>query len=234
MSELRQAQLGQLGLLGGPALVVVDVQRDFGDPACLGSYGLSGSALAALDLAVTRIGFLVDAARSLGVPVVWVELGSDPASPWKSSNWLRSGDYDAPMSPSEPCLVGTPGADWYRMVPAPGELRVVKRGYSGFLGTELDARLRAAGYGWLTIAGLTSECCVHATAQDAMQLDWPVVIPRDATAAYEIAVHNAALAQLELNVALLSDADEVVGLWEQAPSPSVSSPSSVSGEVADR
>jgi len=50
MPELRQAQLGQLGRLGGPALVVVDVQRDFGDPACLGSYGLSESALAALDL----------------------------------------------------------------------------------------------------------------------------------------------------------------------------------------
>ena len=29
MPELRQAQLGQLGRRGGPALVVVDVQRDF-------------------------------------------------------------------------------------------------------------------------------------------------------------------------------------------------------------
>jgi len=102
------------------------------------------------------------------------------------------------------------------MVPAYGELRVVKRGYSGFLGTDLDARLHAAGYGWLTIAGLTSECCVHATARDAMQLDWPVVIPRDATAAYEIAVHNAALGQLELNVAVVSDAEEVIGVWKQA------------------
>jgi nicotinamidase-related amidase len=216
MSELRQAQLGQLGRLGGPALVVVDVQRDFADPARLGEYELRAPVLAALELAVTRIGFLVDAARSLGVPVVWVELGSDPSRPWRSSNWLRSGDYDAPMPPAEPCLVGTPGADWYRMMPADGELRVVKRGYSGFLGTDLDARLRAAGHGWLTIAGLTSECCVDATAQDAMQLDWPVVIPSDATAGYDIAVHDAALVQLALNVALLSDADEVVELWQRS------------------
>jgi nicotinamidase-related amidase len=216
MTQLRQAQLGQLTAAGRqPALVVVDVQRDFGDPGCLGAYRLTAEALAALDAAVTRIGDLVDAARELGVPVVWVELGSDPAKPWKASNWLRSGDYDAPMSPAEPCIVGTPGAQWYRMQPAEGELRVVKRGYSGFRGTDLDARLHAAGCDWLTIAGLTSECCVDATAQDAMQLDWPVVIPRDATAAYDLAVNEAALAQLGLNVAVLCDAAEVVGLWKR-------------------
>jgi nicotinamidase-related amidase len=185
MGALREARFAQLtDGTRRPALVVVDVQRDFGDPALLGDYGLDDAATAALDAAIERIGELVDAARALGVPVVWVELGSDPERPWKSSAWLRGGDYDAPMSASEPCVIGTPGAEWYRMQPADGELRVVKRGYSGFLGTGLDAGLHAAGYGWLTIVGLTSECCVDATAQDAMQLDWPVVVPRDATAAY--------------------------------------------------
>lgn len=217
MSALREAQLAQLTASGGaPALVVVDVQRDFGDPEFLGAYGLGEDVLAVLERTVTRIGELVNEARRIGVPVVWVELGSDPARPWKASNWLREGDYEAPMGEAEPCLIGTPGAQWYRMEPAEGELRVIKRGYSGFLGTELDERLRAAGHGWLTIAGLTSECCVDATAQDAMQLDWPVVIPRDATAAYDFAVHDAALRQLELNVAVLSDADEISELWKRA------------------
>jgi nicotinamidase-related amidase len=219
MTQLRQAQLGQLTAADRkPALVVVDVQRDFGDPECLGAYSLTDEALAALGAAITRIGQMVDAARELGVPVVWVELDSDPAKPWKASNWLRFGDYDAPLSQTEPCIAGTPGAQWYRMQPAEGELRVVKRGYSGFLGTDLDARLHAAGYDWLTIVGLTSECCVDATAQDAMQLDWPVVIPRDATAAYDLAINEAALVQLELNVAVLSDAAEVVGLWKRVTS----------------
>ncbi|WP_285115458.1 isochorismatase family cysteine hydrolase [Leifsonia sp. fls2-241-R2A-40a] len=216
MSALRDAQLAQLTRPGTtPALVVVDVQRDFGDPAALGAYGLTEEVVAELDATVTRIGALVDAAREAGVPVVWVELGSDPARPWRSSNWLREGDYDAPMAPTEPCIVGSAGAEWYRMQPADGELRVVKRGYSGFLGTDLDQRMRSAGYDWLTIVGLTSECCVDATAQDAMQLDWPVVVPRDATAAYDLAVNEAALVQLELNVAVLSDSDEVVSLWKR-------------------
>lgn len=217
MSELRDRQLAHLVRPGvRPALVVVDVQHDFADPGRLSGYGLTDDALTALDRAVTRVGALVDAARASRVPVVWVELGSDPARPWRASNWLRGGEYDAPMSPEEPCVLGTPGAEWYRMRPAEGEPRVVKRGYSGFLGTDLDARLRAAGSDWLTVVGLTSECCVQATALDAVQLDWPVVVPRDATAAYDLDVNAAALVQLGLNVAVLSDADEVVELWKKA------------------
>ncbi|MDW4907311.1 isochorismatase family cysteine hydrolase [Streptomyces sp. ADMS] len=143
-------------------------------------------------------------------------MGSDPARPWRAGNWLRGGDYDVPMGSAEPCVPDTPGAEWYRVRPAEDEPRVVKRGYSGFLGTGLAARLHEAGCDWLGVAGLTSECCVHATAQDAMQLDWPVVVPRDATAAYDLGVNAAALVQLGLNVAVLSDADEVMEMWKKA------------------
>lgn len=219
MTALRVTQFAQLTVPGcKPALVVVDVQRDFGDPEVLGAYRISAEVAAELGATVTRIGLLVESARAMGVPVVWVELGSDPTRPWRSSNWLREGDYNAPMSGTGPCIIGTPGAEWYRMQPAPDELRVVKRGYSGFLGTDLDERLHAHGYDWLVIVGLTSECCVAATAQDAMQLDWPVVIPRDATAAYDFAVNEAALVQLELNVAVLSHVDEVIDLWKKVTS----------------
>ena len=215
---LRRAQLAQLAAPGrGSALLVVDVQRDFAEPERLSALSLSGAVLADLAAAVHAVAGLVDTARGLGVPVVWVELGSDPARPWRASSWLRGGDYDAPMGQGEPCVLGTYGAAWYGMEPAEGEIRVVKRGYSGFLGTDLDTRLREElGCAWLAVAGLTTECCVHATAQDALQLDWPVVVARDATAAYDPAVHQAALAQLALNVAVLCGSDEVAALWKQA------------------
>jgi nicotinamidase-related amidase len=199
-----------------PALVVVDVQRDFGEPTRIAPYGLDDRASAAVDAAVTRIGTLVDEARAAGVPVVWVELGSDPARPWRSSTWLRGGDLDGPMPDDEPCRIGTEGAEWFRTAPASGETRVVKRGYSGFLGTDLEARLTSAGIGWVTVVGLTTECCVLATAQDAMQLGWPVVVPRDATAAYDTDVHEAALTMIGLNVGVVTDADDAVALWRSA------------------
>jgi nicotinamidase-related amidase len=202
------------GLL--PALVVVDVQRDFGEPARIAPYGLDDRAFAAVDAAITRICALVDEARALGVPVVWVELGSDPSAPWHASTWLRGGALDAPMPDDEPCRVGSEGAQWYRTAPAPGEIRVVKRGYSGFLGTDLEAQLTATGIGWLTVVGLTSECCVFATAQDAMQLGWPVVVPSDATAAYDTDVHDAALTMIGLNIGVITDAGETTAFWRES------------------
>ncbi|WZH35718.1 MAG: cysteine hydrolase [Microbacterium enclense] len=196
---------------GRPALIVVDVQRDFADPERLSEYGLTDDVFVALAAAVERIGDLVAAARQAGVPVFWVELGSDPDHPWRSSRWLRSGDV-SPVE-GEPCVVGTDGAEWFGVAPALGEQRVVKTGYSGFFGTDLAERLRADGVGWVSVCGVTTECCVAATAQDAMQADWPVVVPADATAAYETPLHEAALTALALNVALVTSVDEVVSLW---------------------
>jgi nicotinamidase-related amidase len=212
MSPLRQDQNDFLRTRAGrPAVIVVDVQRDFADPERLREYGLTDAAFTALAAAVQRIGDLVEAARTADVPVFWVELGSDPGQPWRSSRWLRSGDV-APVE-GEPCVVGTDGADWFGVAPAAGEQRVVKKGYSGFFGTDLAERLRADGIGWVSVCGVTTECCVAATAQDAMQADWPVVVPADATAAYETPLQEAALTALALNVALVASVDEVVALW---------------------
>lgn len=212
---LRQAQLAEL-VAGSPALIVVDVQRDFADPERLVDYGMDDAALAALAAAVERIAWLVERARELGVPVAWVELASDPGSPWRASNWLRGGDSAAPMATDEPCIAGSAGAQWYRTGPAPGELRVQKSRYSGFVGTDLESRLREAGHDWLTVVGVTTECCVAATAQDAMQRDWPVVVAGDATAAYAAETHAAALAALGLNVGLVLPAAEVAEVWERS------------------
>ncbi|MFI5952776.1 cysteine hydrolase family protein [Cryptosporangium sp. NPDC051539] len=212
MTDLRGRQLAALDG-GRPALLVVDVQRSFGDPAFLAGYGLTPAASAAVASAVTTTASLVDAARAAGVPVIWVGLGTDPGAPWRASLWLRTGDPDASYGPDEPCLLGTPGADWYGLAPAAGETRVAKRGYSGFLGTGLEAHLRATGIDWVAVAGLTTECCVAATATDAFQLGWPVLLPTDAVAAYDTGMHEAALAQLALNVGVLTTTPELTARW---------------------
>ncbi|MCE7003588.1 cysteine hydrolase [Kibdelosporangium philippinense] len=216
MDDLRTRQLGQLSAPGRrPALLVVDVQRSFGDPEFLGAYGLDEKAAALVEAAVTTIVRLVDDARERNVPVVWIELASDPANPWRASSWFRSGDLDAPFGPDEPCVIGTPGAEWYRLTPAAGEQRVAKRGYSGFLGTDLEKCLRAREIDWVAVAGLTTDCCVAATATDAFQLGWPVLVPSDAVAAYDTDLQENALAKLALNVAVLSTAWELAAMWTE-------------------
>ncbi|GAA0449268.1 isochorismatase [Paractinoplanes deccanensis] len=209
---LHEAQLAALRGME-PALIVVDVQRSFADPEMIADYEPDFDAVAA---AVKATGALVNAARAAGVTVAWVELGSDPAQPWRASQWLRTGDPAAPYGPEEPCVAGTPGAQWYGTGPADGEIRVVKRGYSGFLGTDLEAALREAGIGWVAVCGLTTECCVAATATDAFQLGWPVLLPVDAVAAYQREVHESSLSALAMNVAVLTGGDELADLWVTA------------------
>ncbi|MFT4305573.1 MAG: isochorismatase family cysteine hydrolase [Microbacterium sp.] len=198
------------------ALLVVDVQRSFGDPEFLAGQGLGPDVLDAVAGAVRRCAGLVDRARAHGVPVVWVELESAPESHWAASSWLHLGETGSPL-PDPPCLRGTAGAQWYRLRPAAGELRIVKRRYSGFVGTRLDAHLSAAGTAWVAVAGLTTECCVAATAFDAFQRDLPVVVPSDATAAYSIPLHRATLDSLARNAAIVMPAADLVRLWERVP-----------------
>ncbi|MFC6418510.1 cysteine hydrolase family protein [Sanguibacter inulinus] len=209
---------GTVHPLPGPlhegALLVVDVQRSFADPAYLP--WLDEAGLAALDAAVTRTAWLVDQARASGVPVVWVALEQLPDSPWRTSLWLRGLEEGTWPVPDEPCVLGTPGAEWFRVGPLPGETVVPKRRYSGFLGTTLETHLRETGVTWVVAAGLTSECCVDGTVRDAFQLGFRAVMTSDATAAYDAETHTHALSVLAQNAAVVATSASVAAAWTHA------------------
>lgn len=213
MSSLEIRRRKALPAVGRPALIIVDVQRSFGDPEYLTGWGLSDAVLEGIAAAVASCAALVESARALDIPVYWVELATDPSRIWRASNWFRYGDPEALLAPDEPCVAGTSGADWYGLAPADGEYRARKRKYSGFHDTGLEHRLRADGIGWVSIVGLTTECCIAATATAAFEHDWPVVVPRDATAAYGLDVHENALNQLSLTSSDICTSEELVSLW---------------------
>jgi len=225
---------GTVHPLPGPlhegALLVVDVQRSFADPAYLP--WLDEAGLAAVDAAVTRTAWLVDQARSSGVPVVWVALEQLPDSPWLTSLWLRGLDEGTWPVPDEPCVLGTPGAEWFRVGPLPGETVVPKRRYSGFLGTGLEAHLRETGVTWVVAAGLTSECCVDGTVRDAFQLGFRAVMTSDATTAYDAQTHTHALSVLAQNAAVVATSASVAAAWTHAATgfvpPSAATPPALS------
>jgi nicotinamidase-related amidase len=202
------------------ALLVVDVQRSFGDPDYLGDYGLDDAAYAAIEKAIWSMDSLIESARLAGVPVIWIELASDPANPWGSSNWLRGRD-PLVMADDEPCQIGTPGAEWFGIHPKPSETRIRKRHYSGFHETELLGVLKDAGIEWVTVVGLTTECCVASTANDAMQYGFPVLLPTDASAAYEVRIHENAVESLALSVARLTTVAELVAAFPAPPQESL-------------
>lgn len=192
------------------AVLVIDIQVDFASPeGALGGY---------VDMAVVRPAVaaaerLVETARSAGVPVIFVGLFTTPEadSPsWKERLRRRGGNAD---DESALCREGEVGSHFYGPKPLPGELVVKKTRYSGFLGTDLDARLKALGVDTLVVAGLTTECCVDSTVRDAFNLDYHVFVAADACAAYEPDLHAGALKMLDLNTAILTDTASVARAW---------------------
>jgi len=192
------------------AVLVIDVQVDFASPdGALGAY----VDMAAVQPAVAAAERLVEAARGAGVPVVFVGLFTAPEtdSPsWKERMRRRGGDPD---NESALCREGEVGSDFYGPKPQPDELVVKKVRYSGFVGTNLDARLNALGVDTLIVAGLTTECCVDSTVRDAFSLDYHVFVAADACAAYEPDVHAASLKVMELNSAILTDTAAIAHAW---------------------
>ncbi|MDR7116198.1 cysteine hydrolase [Caulobacter sp. BE254] len=198
---------------GRTAVLVVDMQVDFASPdGALGAFidmGVVKPALAAAEK-------LVADARAAGASVVFVGLSTTPEtdSPaWNERLRRRGGnpDVDAAL-----CRAGQAGSEFYGPQPAPGEPVVRKTRYSGFVGTDLDQRLRDMGVDTLVVAGLTTECCVDSTVRDAFDLDYHVFVAADACAAYEADMHEASLKVMELNSAILTDTAAIADAWKGA------------------
>ncbi len=183
--------------IGQPALAVVDMQNDFVDDD-VGSYAIGAERM------VTRIGRVIAAARKARVPIVFSQevhradgldggrLLWDGRSGWVTGKHPRAAPGEAP---APPCIEGTKGFEIVdELAPEPGDIRVLKRRFSIFLGTELDMNLRCLGVDTLLIAGVCSDVCVLWTTGDAYQRDYRVHVLEDCVAGTSAQGHDAALA----------------------------------------
>ena len=166
------------------ALIVVDVQNDFADPA--GSLFVRG-APTILPAVVAEI----DAAARSGAVVVYTQDWHPAHTPHFAA--------DGGIWPVH-CVDGTWGAELHASLPTTGP-RVRKGtngedGYSGFTvrdvvarttaPTELEAILRDAGVEDVAVCGLATDYCVKATAIDAAALGFRTTLLRDAVAAVDL------------------------------------------------
>jgi nicotinamidase-related amidase len=125
-------------------------------------------------------------------------------------------------NPNSEFAPGTPGNAIKEIVaPLPGEWLIVKNVNSAFIGTDLDARLRADGITTLVITGLVANYCVETTARMAGNLGFETWLPRDATAAWDEVgpdgtyfkaadIHAMTLMNLHEEFATITTTDEVI------------------------
>jgi nicotinamidase-related amidase len=192
------------------ALVVIDVQGDFAAPD--GAMGYVGVDMSDVEPTIDRIERLIAAARSAGATLVFARVVTRPETDSEALKrlYIRKG-YGADAVAV--CRADTPGAAYYRVAPEPGDIEIQKPLFSSFVGTDLDAQLRAKGVDTLVFTGLTTDCCVDCTARDAFHRNYSCFIVDDACSAYGEDVHSAAMLGLTKNVALAVTAKEVEAAW---------------------
>ncbi len=168
------------------ALVVVDVQNDFADPA--GSLAVAGG-----PEVVARANEAIAAASDAGALVVATQDWHPDVTPHF--------EKDGGIWPVH-CVAGTWGAELSPALRiAAGAVRIRKGtagedGYSGFTvrdpisgvesATELEAILRERGIARVVTCGLATDYCVKATALDAARLGFEVSVLTDAVAAVNL------------------------------------------------
>jgi nicotinamidase-related amidase len=205
-----QAGLGASITLGRrPAVLVIDFSCGFTDPACA-----LGSDLTAEVEATRR---LLDAARDRGLPVVYTTIGFEPSLK-DGGLWLQKvptlGDLQL-------------GGRWVeideRLGRREGEPVIVKKGASGFFGTNLASVLIAQGVDSVILCGATTSGCVRATAIDLLQYGWPTLVPRECVGDRAQAPHQANLFDIQAKYADVVSVEDAIAyvesVGEQAPAP---------------
>ncbi|HLH66258.1 MAG TPA: isochorismatase family protein [Solirubrobacteraceae bacterium] len=168
-----------------PAIVVIDMNFGFTDPASPLACELEG--------AVAAIATLLARARSLSVPVIYTTVAYAQADLETASVFLRK------VPALRRLQAGTrwPEID-PRLEPSPGEPVLVKLFASAFFGTPLDTLLRARGSDTLIVCGASTSGCVRATVVDALQHGLVPVVPREAVGDRDPAAHAASLRDIDL------------------------------------
>lgn len=175
-----------------PALLVIDVQMGFNDP----SWGKRNN-----PSTESEIANLLALWRTHALPVVHVRHAS--------------------ILPGGKLRPDGPGYDYKpQALPLPGESQYTKSVNSSFIGTTLEADLRASGIRTLVLVGLTTNHCVSTTARMAGNLGFETYVVSDATATFDRRgidrslrpaqqVHEGALSDLNEEFATVATAAQI-------------------------
>jgi nicotinamidase-related amidase len=139
------------------ALVLIDIQQGFDDPARGPRNNPHAEGNAAR---------LLDAWRARGGPIVHIQHHS--------------------IEPGSSLRPGQPGVEFKpEVAPLPGEPVISKHVNSAFIGTNLEAILRERSIDTVVIAGLTTNHCVETTTRMAGNLGFRAILVEDAAATFD-------------------------------------------------
>lgn len=193
--------------MSGAALVLIDLQRDV-----LHAQSPRVRELLESSKVVAHCANAAEAAHRVGMPVVWVRVlrranGADAI--------VNRTDMPPQSGPAR-LVEGTEGAELVPEMPiAPGDMTVVKRRRSAFVGTELDWLLRRRGIHTVLLGGVATNWGVESTARSAYDLGYDVAVLPDCCAGFTVADHEYALRRIFPNMARVLPGSEAIAEYAE-------------------
>jgi ureidoacrylate peracid hydrolase len=179
------------------ALLLVDVYSAEPEHALTQMSGASRFAQVWHEVSVRNIGPALEAARSVGLPVIYVTNSAPRVATERSefaAKLRMSLGFELKENFTEPTVdpleyhEGPPAALQFpaEIRPQPGDHYVRKHVYSGFFDTRLDTLLRNLGIRTLLCVGFVADACLFTTIADALFRNYKVILLRDCTVASEL------------------------------------------------
>jgi ureidoacrylate peracid hydrolase len=189
---------------GRAALILIDMQNFVCSPG-------DGRLLPGVNEVIRNINMLADHCHGNNIPVIWLrqnftidEKGSDAGLYPLFHRKPLSGDICNRSTATEICreLHYDPALD----------REVLKKRYSAFSrgASNLGETLRLLNRNQLIIAGIAANVCVESTVRDAMQLDYEVILVKNATTTFDEVLLEATFTNVKLFFGDVRDAEEVL------------------------
>ncbi len=188
-------------------LLVIDVQNDF----CAPNGARMKGDLTTIEAMKKPTQRMVEAARSIGVPVVYTQAQTDaehdngPILSRRQRVGLGGAKYTIPRT------WGWEVCDF--VAPRPGEVSIPKWHHSGFTNPKMDATLRRLGAKTLLFTGVATNGCVEANVRDAFARGYYTVVLEDCVGAYDLELQRYSLKNMATHFARISSSQEVQLAW---------------------
>jgi nicotinamidase-related amidase len=181
------------------SLIVVDMLNDFFERSPV--LAMQRSRL------VSDTNALVRTFRRTGLPVFWIRQEFAPD--------LHDAFREMRINNVPITIAGTGGCEFLpELERGPADPVLVKKRYSAFYGTDLDAHLSKSPPEVLVIVGINTHACVRMTAIDAYQRDYDVIVAGDCVASTDPEHHEVTLRYLHGNIARVLPTADVIAAVE--------------------
>jgi nicotinamidase-related amidase len=146
---------------------------------------------------------LAERFRRAGAPVVLVNVAWSP----DFKDQLRQ-PVDQPMTPPP----GGFSADFTELaddLAKPGDIRITKRQWGAFHGTELDLQLRRRGIQTIVLGGISTNIGVESTARQAWEHGYAIILAEDATSSQSAEIHKFSVENILPRISRIAKAADI-------------------------